>query len=395
MTDSTAPAQGRILVVEDDPVSALFVTRVLTRRGGFEVFHTPDPAEALVMVGSQRWDLVLTDVEMPGMTGIELLEALRKTCPELPVAVMTAYASVDYAVRALRNDADEFLEKPIKPERLVATAAALIAKGRAARLARHNVVLAVGAHPDDVEIGAGGTLLAHLGRGDSVSILTLCRGARGGVQDTRAAESQRAAEILGATLYLDDLQDTRISESDPTIGAIGTVVGKVQPTVIYTHSLHDVHQDHRNTHRAVMVAARGIGRVYCYQSPSATVDFRPSRFVTIDDHIERKLAAIGAFGSQVEIRTYLEPDLISSTARYWSRFGDGRYAEAFEVIREAADVGSRPSVIAPHAAAGPTSAGQAAEPRPAIPASAGGDGRAATPSRSLTGRAGEVPHAAT
>jgi LmbE family N-acetylglucosaminyl deacetylase/ActR/RegA family two-component response regulator len=383
VTDSTAPAQGRILVVEDDPVSALFVTRVLTRSGSFEVFHTPDPVEALGMVASQPWDLVLTDVEMPGMTGIQLLEALRKTSPDLPVAVMTAYASVDYAVRALRNHADEFLEKPIKPDRLVATAAALIAKGRAARLAHHSVVLAIGAHPDDVEIGVGGTLLAHLGRGDSVSILTLCRGARGGSQDTRAAESQHAAEILGATLYLDDLQDTRISESDPTIGTIAAIVDKVEPTVIYTHSLHDVHQDHRNTHRAVMVAARGVGRVYCYQSPSATVDFRPSRFVAIDEHIERKLTAIGAFGSQVEIRAYLEPDLISSTARYWSRFGDGRYAEAFEVIREAADVAGRPPVIA------------RAESSPGLTARPADNGRAADPTRSPAGQTSEVPHAAT
>ena len=282
---------GRVLVVEDDPVSALFVSHVLTKRGGFEVTHTPDPAAALAMVGSQSWDLVLTDVEMPGMTGLELLEAVRSSCPDLPIAVITAHASVDYAVRALRSRADEFLEKPVKPERLVEVAASLVAKGRAARLARHGLVLAIGAHPDDVEIGAGGTLLAHRSRGDSVSILTLCRGARGGSHNTRAGESRHAAEILGATLFLDDLQDTRISEGDPTIGVISAVVDEVQPSVIYTHSLHDDHQDHRNTHRAAMVAARGVGRVYCFQSPSATVDFRPSRFVTIDEHMERKLAA--------------------------------------------------------------------------------------------------------
>jgi LmbE family N-acetylglucosaminyl deacetylase len=105
--------------------------------------------------------------------------------------------------------------------------------------------------------------------------------------------------------------------------------------VIYTHSLHDVHQDHRNVHQDAMVATRGIGRVYCFQSPSATVDFRPTRFVSIDDHVERKLAAINAFASQTEVRAYLVPDLIKSTARYWSRYGDGLYAEAFEVIREA------------------------------------------------------------
>jgi LmbE family N-acetylglucosaminyl deacetylase/CheY-like chemotaxis protein len=332
-------APGRILVVEDDFVAARFLTQILGVRGGFEVKHTADPAVALEQASSQTWDLVLTDVEMPGMTGLELLEALRRLAPDLPVAVMTAHASVDYAVGALRSHADEFLQKPVRPDLLLATVTRLVDQGRAARLASRQSVLAIGAHPDDVEIGAAGALLAHRAAGHAVSILTLSRGARGGTEATRAGESEMAAQVLGAALYLDDLQDTSISESDPTISVISRVVESVQPTMIYTHSLHDVHQDHRNTHRATMVAVRNIGRVYCFQSPSATVDFRPTRFVNIDEHLERKLKAIGAFASQVEVRAYLEPDLIQSTARYWSRFGGARYAEAFEVVRESSVTG--------------------------------------------------------
>jgi chemotaxis methyl-accepting protein methylase len=160
-------------------------------------------------------------------------------------------------------------------------------------------------------------------------------------------DSLEGALRPGGTLILEDLQDTQIREGDPTISVISRVVQAVRPTVIYTHSLHDVHQDHRNAHQAAMVATRGVGGVYCFQSPSATVDFRPTRFVSIDDHVERKLAAIKAFASQTEVRAYLVPDLIRSTARYWSRYGDGLYAEAFEVIREA-----------------PTTTGQPSDPRP-------------------------------
>lgn len=337
--DEAAASRGQILVVEDDPVSAAFVLHVLRNRGGFTVTHAADPADALRQATAVRWDLVLTDVEMPGMTGIELLGQLRERAPQLPVAVLTAHPSVDYAVQALRNSADEFLEKPITPDRLVAVVAGLVAKGRAAREATRQSVLAIGAHPDDVEIGAAGTLLAHHQMGHEVSILTLSRGARGGVEDTRAGESQQAAEVIGATLFHEDLRDTSISEGDPTIGVISRIVAEVRPTVIYTHSPHDVHQDHRNTHRAALVAVRGVGRVYCFQSPSATVDFRPSRFVPIDDQLNGKLAAIHAFASQVEIRAYLEPDLISATARYWSRYCGTRYAEPFEVVRESAVAG--------------------------------------------------------
>jgi two-component system, NtrC family, response regulator HydG len=338
---STAGSAGRILVVEDDPEAASFVIQVLGVRGNFDVTHTSDPVAALLRASTESWDLVLTDVEMPGMTGIELLESLRQVAPDLPVAIMTAHASVGHAIGALRNRADEFLEKPLRPAQLTATVTRLVAKGRAERQLRREVVLAVGAHPDDVEIGVGGTLASYHQMGHQVAILTLSRGARGGVEKERAGEAEQAAQVLGARLYLEDLEDTRISEGDPTIRIISRVIDEVDPTMIYTHSIHDVHQDHRNTHRAVMVAARQIGRVFCFQSPSATVDFRPTRFVHIDGQLEAKLQAIDAFGSQVAVRDYLDPELISATARYWSRFGDGRYAEAFEVIRDGVAVKAR------------------------------------------------------
>ncbi|HWG60243.1 MAG TPA: response regulator [Streptosporangiaceae bacterium] len=343
---------GRVLVVEDDPEVAAFVTYVLRKRGGFDVTHTAEPVAALERIRAQPWDLVLTDVEMPGMTGIQLLETLREVNPDLPVVVMTGHASLDTAVGALRSRADEFLTKPVPPDVLVAIAADLVGKYRAVRKAARQAVLAVGAHPDDIEIGAAGTLAAHRRLGHEVAILTLTRGARGGAESMRSNESQKAAEVLGATLYHADLHDTSIREGDPTIRVISEVVEAVQPTVIYTHSLHDVHQDHRNTHRAVMVAVRGVGRVYCFQSPSATVDFRPTRFVRIDDYLDTKMSAIDAFASQVEMRDYLEPDLIRSAARYWSRYADGRYAEPFEVIRDSDVTGEAPGHVPAARAAG-------------------------------------------
>jgi LmbE family N-acetylglucosaminyl deacetylase/ActR/RegA family two-component response regulator len=326
-------ARGRILLVEDDPDTARFITRVLTARAGFEVEHASSPAAALPRIGPERWDLVITDIEMPDMTGIELLETLRQAAATLPVMVITAHATIDNTIGALRSRADEFLRKPLRPDALVAAATGLISGRRGGRAGRE-VVLAVGAHPDDVEIGAAGTLLGHRAAGHDIAILTLSRGTRGGSDATRAGEAREAAAILDAALYLEDLEDTRISESDPTIGVISAVIEAVAPTAVYTHSIHDVHQDHRNTHRAVMVAAREVGSVFCFQSPSATTEFQPARFVRIDDHLALKLAAIGAFASQTAVREYLEPDLIEATARYWSRFGGGRHAEAFEVVRD-------------------------------------------------------------
>jgi two-component system, NtrC family, response regulator HydG len=337
--DTYDPGQqpGRILLIDDDPALGGYLTRVLRTRGGFDVAYEIDSTAALRRLGAEEWDLLITDIELPGMTGLELLERVRELHPGLPVAVLTGNPTIDYAVSALRSSAAEFLQKPITAEVLVAKATELVEAGRAARAAGRETVLAIGAHPDDVEIGAAGTLLAHKAAGDTVAILTLSRGAHGGDHLQRARESQEAADVIGARLFLDDLADTLIAEGNPTIGVIDNVIAEVQPTIVYTHSIHDVHQDHRNTHRAVMVAARRVGRVYCYQSPSATVDYRPTHFVTIDDHIGRKLKAIDTFGSQVGVRDYLEPELIASTARYWSRYCGGSHAEPFEVIRDRAD----------------------------------------------------------
>ena len=82
--------RGRVLLVEDDPEAALFATLVLRERGRFEVTHTADPAAALVLAASGHWDLVLTDMDLPVMSGTELVVALRELIPSVPVLLVTA-----------------------------------------------------------------------------------------------------------------------------------------------------------------------------------------------------------------------------------------------------------------------------------------------------------------
>jgi CheY-like chemotaxis protein len=124
---------GRILLVEDNPEAALFAVHVLTKRAHFEVTHTADPAVALSLAAAGHWDLVLTDLEMPGMTGLELLHALRQAAPALPVAVMTAHAPTGTMHEALLSEADAYLSKPIRIDQLISTATDLIRNGRKIR----------------------------------------------------------------------------------------------------------------------------------------------------------------------------------------------------------------------------------------------------------------------
>ena len=128
-----------------------------------------------------------------------------------------------------------------------------------------------------------------------------------------------------------------MSEGGSTISTIRRVVEEIRPSTIYTHTIRDVHQDHRNAHSATMVAVRGISKVFCYQAPSTTVEFHPTRYVSIDEYLDRKIEVIQAYTSQVKVRSYLDDELLRATARYWARFTQARYVEPLEVIRDSDD----------------------------------------------------------
>lgn len=120
----------RVLVVDDDPDVANYVRVILERHTGSLVRVIGDPALARVTAAEFRPDVVVTDIQMPGMTGLEMMGLLHEDQPGLPVIVMTAHASIDYAVQALRSQADEFLVKPIASAQLSAAVLRLAAQWR-------------------------------------------------------------------------------------------------------------------------------------------------------------------------------------------------------------------------------------------------------------------------
>ena len=211
----------------------------------------------------------------------------------------------------------------------------LLAKAvRLSRQRQQKRVLAIGAHPDDVEIGCGGALARHHARGDILDILTLSHGAAGGDVNVRVAEAQHAADILGAHLQLANLRDAHISEGTATIDIIEAAVRELRPTHVYTHCSEDTHQDHRAVHAASLVATRGVPNVYCYQSPSSTTEFSPHRFVDITQFIGQKIKVIDAYQSQVARMDAIQREMTVATARYWGRFAGYVLAEPLKVVRE-------------------------------------------------------------
>jgi DNA-binding NtrC family response regulator len=134
---------GKILVVDDKELMRDSVAAILSRKGHM-VVTAPDGASALARIADKRPECVVTDLQMPGMNGLELLEQIRRIDAELPVVFMTAFGSVETAVDAMRKGAFDYVTKPFSGDELaISTERAL----EHARLLRENQVLRANAAP--------------------------------------------------------------------------------------------------------------------------------------------------------------------------------------------------------------------------------------------------------
>jgi len=108
------------LLLVDDEMGILDSLRILFRREGYEVHTAKGGAEALKILSAQKPDLVVTDIRMPGTSGLEVLSQTREVDPEIPVILMTAQASLQSAVQAVNEGAYYYLQKPFANEELLA-----------------------------------------------------------------------------------------------------------------------------------------------------------------------------------------------------------------------------------------------------------------------------------
>ncbi len=109
-----------VLIVDDEQMQAGILGEILTH-AGFDVTTRTDPGQALALAQRQSFDLVICDLKMPTMNGIELLQQLRKIHPDLTVIIMTAYGTIETAVKAMRGGAFDYVTKPFSKEELLIT----------------------------------------------------------------------------------------------------------------------------------------------------------------------------------------------------------------------------------------------------------------------------------
>ncbi len=119
----------RILIVDDEEGMRRLLGRVLTREG-YETVTVGSGAEALRQVAAERFDLVVTDIKMPEMDGLQLLAELKAYEPSLPIIVMTAYGTIENAVQALRSGAYDYLVKPFENDEIKLTVAKVLERER-------------------------------------------------------------------------------------------------------------------------------------------------------------------------------------------------------------------------------------------------------------------------
>lgn len=327
----------RVLYVEDCADQAALVRRWLGTLPDLYVVCASGAVEAMVYLTEEAFDVVISDMELGDGLGSDVIRVAQQRNPQVRAMLLTAHKRFDYAMLACERKVDAFLVKPLRRQESVEAVTQLCEASRKSskEMRRPRTVLAIGAHPDDVEIGVGGTLLQHRDRGDKVIVLTLSGGEAGGVAHARAAEATASAARLGATLHLCDFKDREIEDGPATIDAIERVIKRYEPDVVYTHTSKDLHQDHRAVHQASLVAARNVPTVLCYQAPSSTTAFQPTMYNDIGEWMERKLELIALFRSQTSKCPYLEEDVIRSTARFWGRFANYRQVEPLEVLRTA------------------------------------------------------------
>lgn len=111
-------ARPRVLCVDDEPVILQILRRLLEVQG-FEPVTCGDPVAAIALFDDKPFDVVITDIHMPGMDGLSLMKALRERRPELPVMIVTGQGTVDTAIQALREGASGMLVKPFTGEELL------------------------------------------------------------------------------------------------------------------------------------------------------------------------------------------------------------------------------------------------------------------------------------
>jgi len=209
-------------------------------------------------------------------------------------------------------------------------------------------ILAIGAHPDDVEFGCFGTLRRHILNGDNVIIClmsnsTVTDAATGVYTRTEKisiSEAECSASSIGAKLIMLNYQDTEIPFNSDSVKKLEKIIVDNKIDTIYTHWGGDTHQDHINTLNTTLAASRMLDNVLCYEQvplPRVCRNYPVANYyVDITDTIDDKIDACKCHNSQIEKYKSMGIDLLDNLvtlAKFRGTQCSVKYAEAFNMLK--------------------------------------------------------------
>ena len=193
-------------------------------------------------------------------------------------------------------------------------------------------VIAVGAHPDDIELGCGGSIAKLKSQGVKVVAIVLTGGTKGGgVEFNRSIETTDALNHLGVDkVELHDFPDTFLETTrQDIIKVIEEAIKRYAPQRLYTMFKDDRHQDHRAVYEASIIASRSIPQVVSYETPSSWPNFMPVIFEELtEDQMTQKCQALRLHVSQKD-RDYTQPDHLRIAAKFRGQQIGLGYTEGF------------------------------------------------------------------
>ena len=197
-------------------------------------------------------------------------------------------------------------------------------------------VLAIGAHPDDIEFGCAGTLAHYSKKGDEVYLVVVADGGMGGAPQVRKKEQEISAEIMGATeLFWGGYKDTLIIFDKPLIDLLEGFIRDLDPALVLVNYPQDTHQDHVRLSNAAVSATRYTPKVIFYETPTS-INFTPLIFSNIEETLEKKVKCLEAHTSQFH-KTNIPGsnivDIAIATARFRGTQARVTFAEGFAPLR--------------------------------------------------------------
>ena len=164
-------------------------------------------------------------------------------------------------------------------------------------------IIAIGAHPDDIEFGCAMRILHHVENGDTVIGIICSDGEKGGEKETRLKEAENAAKTMGIKkLYNLCFPDTNFPDMIIVKDAIEKIINKENPSVVYTHFKEDAHQDHRIVAQASAIACRKVPNILTYKAPSTiSASFHPHLFhIGSEEDFQKKEDILKIHQSQIK-----------------------------------------------------------------------------------------------